>query len=272
MIKSVFHIKKMDCPSEISQIEMVFSVIKDIQGIDFDLEARQVTFFHTNPTKEISVNLEKMGLPGALVTTEEISQIPIKSKSPSLERKTLKTLLLINFGMFLFEIVFGLLSESTGLIADSLDMLADSLVYAISLAATGKALSSKRKAALTSGIFQILLAFGCILEVFRKLVYGSEPASLTMIAVSVLALVANVGCLALLHKHKDDGVHMKASWIFSANDVIANIGVILAGILVFATGSRYPDLVAGLLISIIVLWGGIRIIKLAKGMQIESNK
>ena len=82
------------------------------------------------------------------------------------------------------------------------------------------------------------------------------------ISVSILALVANVACLALIHTHKDGEVHMKASWIFSANDVIANLGVILAGALVAMTGSRYPDLMIGCLIAIIVLNGARRILRL----------
>ena len=55
---------------------------------------------------------------------------------------------------------------------------------------------------------------------------------------------------------------MKASWIFSANDVIANIGVIVAGALVALTGSRYPDLVIGLIIGAIVISGARRILRL----------
>jgi Co/Zn/Cd efflux system component len=55
---------------------------------------------------------------------------------------------------------------------------------------------------------------------------------------------------------------MKASWIFSANDVIANLGLIVAGLLVALTGSRYPDLVIGFLIGLIVLNGARRILQL----------
>jgi Co/Zn/Cd efflux system component len=55
---------------------------------------------------------------------------------------------------------------------------------------------------------------------------------------------------------------MKASWIFSANDVIANVGVITAGLLVSVTGSQYPDLVIGLLIAGLVMWGAVRILRL----------
>jgi len=71
-----------------------------------------------------------------------------------------------------------------------------------------------------------------------------------------------VTCLMLIFKSRDGGAHMKASWIFSANDVIANLGVILAGVLVAWTGSRYPDLVIGVIIGVIVLTGARRILQL----------
>ncbi|MEH6388461.1 MAG: sodium:proton antiporter, partial [Pseudomonas profundi] len=63
-------------------------------------------------------------------------------------------------------------------------------------------------------------------------------------------------------KHREGGVHMKASWIFSANDVLINLGVIVAGALVAWTGSSYPDLVIGTLVGLIVLNGARRILML----------
>ncbi len=77
-----------------------------------------------------------------------------------------------------------------------------------------------------------------------------------------LALIANVACLVLIAKKRDRGAHMQASYIFSAIDVIANIGVIVAGALVTWTGSSYPDLVAGAIIGLIVLNGASRILRL----------
>lgn len=166
----------------------------------------------------------------------------------------------INAVMFVAEIIAGIVAESTGLMADSLDMLADATVYAIGLYAVGKAVSVKARAALMSGIFQILLALGVAAEVARRLLFGSEPEALIMIGVSMIALLANIVCLVLISKHRDGEVHMRASWIFSKNDVIANVGVIFAGILVYVLASPLPDLVIGALISLIVLRGGVSIV------------
>jgi Co/Zn/Cd efflux system component len=68
--------------------------------------------------------------------------------------------------------------------------------------------------------------------------------------------------MVLLAKHRDGGAHMKASWIFSTNDVLANLGVIVAGALVAWTGSNVPDLVIGTLIGLLVLNGARRILSL----------
>jgi Co/Zn/Cd efflux system component len=85
-----------------------------------------------------------------------------------------------------------------------------------------------------------------------------------MILVSLIALSANVYCLVLLSKHKDGEVHLKASYICSSSDVMANIGVIIAGVLVFLMKSPYPDLIIGTIVTFIVLKGARSILQLAK--------
>jgi len=101
-----------------------------------------------------------------------------------------------------------------------------------------------------------------LVEVGRRFLFGSDPQSLMMMAVASVALIANISCLLLIAKHREGGAHMKASWIFSANDVVINLGVILAGLLVAWTGSNYPDLVIGGVVGGIVFIGAKRILAL----------
>lgn len=180
------------------------------------------------------------------------------------QRKVLMWLLAINATMFAVEIVVGVVAQSTGVMADSLDMLADALVYGTGLYAIGRSTAAKHRAAFWSGIFQVLLAASILFEVVRRALHGSEPNSALMMTISVVALLANAYCLKLLSKHRDGEVHMRASWIFSRSDVIANAGVILAGVLVAMTDSRWPDLVVGSLITVVVLHGGREILREAK--------
>lgn len=184
--------------------------------------------------------------------------IEITNKEQS---RVLIVLLAINATMFCVEITFGILSESTALIADSLDMLADATVYAIGLYAVGKEAILKIKAAHLSGIFQIILGLLVLIDVARRAILGSEPESFLMMIVGFIALIANVICLKIISNHKEGEVHMRASWIFSKNDVIANTGIIIAGGLVYLFDSRFPDIIIGLTISLLVIRGGIHIIK-----------
>lgn len=177
------------------------------------------------------------------------------------EKRTLAIVLSINLVMFVVELVAGWLAESMGLLADSLDMLADAGVYGAAWLAVGSNAVRQARAARTSGVIQLVLAAAVAAEVVRRAYAGSAPVSLLMIAVSALALVANAVCLGLLRKHRHGGVHMRASWIFTATDVQANAGVILAGVLVRLTGSAWPDLVIGLAVCGLVVQGGVRILR-----------
>ena len=189
------------------------------------------------------------------------------------ERRVLLILLCINALMFVVEITLGIFSESTALIADSLDMLADATVYGIGLYAVGRSPMVKIRAARTSGLFQIVLGLCVSFDVLRRLIWGSEPESSLMMSIGILALIANTICLMLISKHKEGEVHMRASWIFSKNDVIANIGIIIGGGLVYLLDSRFPDLIIGMLISIIVVRGGMNIIKDADNeKQLQSKQ
>lgn len=192
-------------------------------------------------------------------------------QAEKLEKKTLLALLLINGFMFVTELILGWLAQSTGLIADSLDMLADAVVYGLSLYVVGKGILYQAKAAQISGFMQIILGFGVLFEVVRRLLLGSEPQSTLIISVGALALLANITCLALISKHREGGVHMRASWIFSSNDLIANLGVIVSGVLVAVSGSRFPDLVVGTMISFVVVRGGIKILQDARKTRESVN-
>ena len=185
-------------------------------------------------------------------------EIEIKDQE---QRGVLRVLLVINAVMFVAEFGAGWWGQSTSLIADAMDMFADALVYGLGLYAVGRPAAAKVRAAHLSGVFQILLGLGVALDIARRALVGSEPESLFMVGVGLVALVANVVCLVLISRHRDGEVHMRASWIFSKNDVIANVGVIAGGLLVHWSGSRWPDLVIGAMIALLVIRGGVQIVR-----------
>lgn len=265
VLKSAYHIAKMDCPSEESLIRMKLDDVDGIHKLDFDIENRSVFVIHSSENSEITKRLESLNLGANHISTENIYDLDLTSESESVQTKLLWTVLLINFGFFVIEITTGFISRSMGLIADSLDMLADAIVYGLALWAVGAAVARKKKVATLSGYFQLGLSGIGLIEVIRRFIGVEEiPDFRIMIGVSVLALIANSICLYLLQKSKSTEAHMKASMIFTSNDVIINTGVILAGVLVLLTQSKYPDLIVGTIVFLVVVRGAIRILKLGK--------
>jgi len=179
------------------------------------------------------------------------------------QRGLLRWLLGLNLAMFLVEVVAGWLADSSGLLADSLDMLADAAVYGIAYLAVGKALAAKQNAARISGLGQVLLALLVLADAYQRLLNGSAPHSLTIMLVATLALGVNLLCLRLLNKHRHGEIHLRASWLFSASDVLANLGVIAGGMLVALSGSAWPDLIIGTLIALLIARTGVQIIRTA---------
>jgi len=264
MLKSEYHISKMDCPSEENMIRLKLDGVLEIKKLDFDIDARRLVVFHSEKNQEITDRLQELNLGSEHVETIEYEG-DIEKESHEIQSKLLWTVLAINLGFFLIEMTTGLLSRSMGLVADSLDMLADASVYGLSLWAVGSTVARKKSVARFSGIIQFVLAGLGIIEVIRRFaVVDTVPDFRTMIFVSVLALIANSVCLYLLQRSKSDEAHMKASMIFTSNDVIINSGVILAGILVLVTESKYPDLIVGGIVFLIVVRGAIRMLNLGK--------
>lgn len=264
---STYRIPKMDCPSEERMIRMALGGFSAVQGLSFDLPGRTLEVLHNGEALPITDKLSTLGLGAELRDTRKASTEAIQAAAASgatqqQEAGTLWVLLAINGLMFVFEMVMGLIAQSAGLIADSLDMFADAAVYGLALYAVGHGVKMQVRAAHVAGILQLILALGVLLEVGRRFVFGSEPESTLMMAIAVVALIANTACLLLISRHREGGAHMKASYIFSANDVIINLGIIVAGALVAWTGSNYPDLVIGTIVGFIVLSGARRILAL----------
>jgi Co/Zn/Cd efflux system component len=179
--------------------------------------------------------------------------------------RLLWTVLSINFTFFIIEMITGLISRSMGLVSDSLDMLADAFVYGISLLAVGGTVKMKKNTAKTAGIVQFALAITGFAEVLRRFIFiESIPGHKMMIIVSSFSIIANGLCLYLLQRSKSDEAHIKASMIFTSNDVLINIGVIIAGILALLFHSNIPDLVIGTIVFMIVFKAAVKIYKLGK--------
>ena len=180
------------------------------------------------------------------------------------ERRTLLWVLGINFSQVIVAGTVGILADSAGLLGAALDNLGDAAVYAVSLYSVGRTIVAKARVARLSGVLLIALGLGLLVEVLRRFFTGAEPIGLAMVITAIANAGTNLVCLRLLRAHREQGVHLKASWIFTTNDMLANFGIVLSGAAVMIFNSPIPDLAIGLAVVGIVLRGGWEILREAK--------
>lgn len=187
------------------------------------------------------------------------------------ERRVLWIALGLNAVMAVVGGFTGWIAQSTGLLADALDMLSDATAYAIGLIAIGRTARFKANAAFASGGILLVLGIGVLVEVGRRAMQGSEPEGSWMIGIALLSLIVNTYVLRKLSPMRSGDVHLRASWIFTRADVVANLGVITSGVLVALTHSRYPDLVIGTLIGLYVIREAFEILSEARKAKRPPN-
>lgn len=261
MYKTEFEISKMDCPSEENLIRMKIEHLAVVKSLEFDIPKRKLTVFHLDSVEQIEESILELNLGSKRIFTESTQQTNFTENKN--HKKLLWQVLIINFAFFFIEITTGIISKSMGLVADSLDMLSDAIVYGMSLFAVGGSILLKRRVAKMAGYFQMTLALLGLLEVVRRFLrFEQVPDFSMMIYISIFALIANALSLFILQKTKSKEAHIRASMIFTSNDIIINIGVIVAGVLVHWLQSSIPDLVVGVIIFLLVVQGAIRILKL----------
>jgi cation diffusion facilitator family transporter len=185
-------------------------------------------------------------------------------------RQILWIALVVNFTMFLVEIGAGVQAGSLSLLADAVDFAGDALNYAVSLAVLASALAWRARAA----VFKAATMIGFGLYVLGSAVWsvwnGELPQAVTMGAVALLALAANVAVAWILYAFREGDANMRSVWLCSRNDAIGNVAVLLAALGVFGTGSAWPDLVVASLMATLALHGGWTVLRQARN-ELDTN-
>ena len=176
------------------------------------------------------------------------------------QRRVLVIVLLINAVMFVAEFGAGVIAGSTALMADASDMLGDALVYGVSLYALSRSDRWKAGAAAFKGAFILLLALGIVVNIIVKVSSDVPPSSTLMLVFGGAALVANLMCLALLWRFRSQDVNMASTFECSRNDVISNVGVLVAAAAVAAVASPWPDILIGAAMAVIIFRSSLRVL------------
>jgi cation diffusion facilitator family transporter len=168
--------------------------------------------------------------------------------------------LVINAAMFFVEFGAGLVAGSAALMADATDMLADAFVFGLSLYAVARSDRWKAGVAAFKGALILVLGLGILVNVAVKIQSGVPPSSSLMLIFGGAALVANLVSVVLLWRFRAQDVNMASTYECSRNDVISNVGVLIAAGLVAGTSSPWPDIGIGLAMAAIVLRSSVRVL------------
>lgn len=182
-------------------------------------------------------------------------------QSNARDRGILRAVLAINLAQSALGFGVGTWASSTALIGAALDNLADASVYAVGIYAVGRSVRAKVAAARLSGWLLIGLSVMLLVEVIRRFLGAEEPVGPAMMVMAGVNAGINVFCLRLLRRHRDQDVNFKASSIFTTNDSIVNLAILMAGILVMWFGSNLPDLILGVIVAGIAANGGREILE-----------
>jgi cation diffusion facilitator family transporter len=164
-------------------------------------------------------------------------------------RRALWVVVLLNVGYGVVELGGGFLSGSQALKADALDFLGDGLITFLGLIAIGWGLAWRARAALTQGIFLGVLGLGVLISTITRLSGGYQPEAELMGVFGLVALLVNIAATVVLIPHRTGDANVRAVWLFSRNDAIGNLAVVIAAGLVAWSDTEWPDVVVAFAIA-----------------------
>lgn len=179
-------------------------------------------------------------------------------------RRIIWVCLIANAVMFVVQIIASYIAGSVSLLANSLDFLSDAVNYGISIFVLDKALRVKAKASIFKGVSLGLVGLWTAFETVHHGLDPNIPKADIMAYISVIALIVNVGCAALLYRFRKGDSNTRSVWLCSRNDAIGNIAVMVAALGVFSLDSAYPDIIVAAILAWLALSAAWQIIVSAR--------
>ena len=271
-----YHVTGMDCASCAAKIEGAARKVEGVDEVKVSIASQIMTLNVDDPqtrlpaieqaVTSLGYQLDRIGQPkvAGAETDEDDDKIPDLSHVTPAYKRALWIVVLLNVGYGVIEIFGSFLSGSQALQADALDFVGDGLISFLGLIAVGWGLAARAKAALLQGVFLGLLGLGVIGSTLYRVFVEHEPETLLMGGFAVVAFIVNVAAALVLLPHRKGDANMRAVWLFSRNDAIGNLAVVVAAVLVWALGSPWPDLLVAFAVAGLFLQSAWSIIRDAR--------
>lgn len=242
----------MDCAKDAAEIEEAARSVPGVEAVKVSTATHTLTLHGVESNGRLQeITGAVTGLGYRLEPLESDAETPVATPAyASLGyRRALWIVVLLNVGYGVVEMIGGFLSGSQALKADALDFLGDGLITFLGLLAIGWSLAWRARAALLQGLFLGALGFGVLVSTAYRFLAQQQPEAQLMGILGFVALAVNVAAAAVLIPHRSGDANVRAVWLFSRNDAIGNLAVVVAAGLVAWTGTPWPDLVVALVIA-----------------------
>jgi cobalt-zinc-cadmium efflux system protein len=180
-------------------------------------------------------------------------------------RRRLVVVLALTLAVMAAEIVGGLVSGSLALLADAGHMATDAAGIALALGAVTLAQRPARGrrtfgwqrveilAAVANGLLLLVVAGYVLVEAVRRIGEPPQIGSGLMLAVAAVGLVVNLGSLAVLHRGRDASLNLRGAYLEVLADALGSVAVIVAAVVILATGWTPADIIASVVIGCLVV-------------------
>jgi cation diffusion facilitator family transporter len=189
---------------------------------------------------------------------------PVRAEKDPAYRRALWIVVILNLGFGAIEIVGGFIANSQALKADSLDFIGDGTITLACLVAIGWTALARTRIALAQGLFLLTLGLGVIGVALWRALTAVPPEAELMGGIGFVALLVHLTSAAVLSRFREGDANVRAVWLFSRNDAVANVAVIIAAGLVAWTGQAWPDLAVAAIIAALFLHSAYEILRSAR--------
>ena len=167
-------------------------------------------------------------------------------------KNVVRRVAVLEFGFFGLEASVALFIGSVALIADSIDFLEDASINLLIFVALGWSLAARARVGMALAVILLIPTLGTLWVAWDKFNTPIPPSAIALTLTGAAALAVNAVSAFWLAKFRDTGGSMvKAAFLSARNDMIANVGIIGAGIATVYTLSAWPDLAVGLAIALL---------------------
>ena len=265
-----YRVTGMDCSDCVAKIEKASRKVSGVDDVRVSLTSQTMTLRVSAGDAALS-ELEQMvtGLGYQLDRLDDQEEVTGRSHLTPGYKRVLWIVILLNVGYGLIEMVGGFLADSQALKADALDFVGDGLISFLGLIAIGWRATWRARSALIQGLFLGVLGIGVIGTTIYRVIVQGKPEAEAMGVLALIAFAVNVSAALVLMQHRSGDANMRAVWLFSRNDALGNLAVVVAAIVIYLSDSQWPDLVVAFVIASLFLQSAWSIIKDAR-MELQT--